>query len=281
MKRAASNLFILIVAIVGLAALGVRLEAAVKEKLTVHFIDVGQADSILIQTPSKQNILIDGGNDADGEVVIEYLRHHGVKSLNAVIATHPHEDHIGGLDKILYAVKTARVYMPDVPYTTKNFKDFLLAVKNTGAKAVKVKPGLTIDTPGVQCKFLAPAGTSYEDLNDWSAVLHLTYQAVSFLFMGDAEKVSENELLKAGTLPEATVLKVGHHGSASSTGTEFLKRVKPKYSVISVGRDNDYGHPSPVTLKSLQSIKAKIYRTDELGTVVAKSDGKTISFGGN
>lgn len=247
--------------------------------LKVHYIDVGQADSILIQLPDAKNILIDGGNNADGPAVIRYLKDQGVSRLDYVIATHPHEDHIGGLDAIIDAFDIGKVYAPRVIHTSQTYEDFLRAVQGKGLKITEAKAGVSLDTGSdASAVFVAPNGTDYEDLNNYSAVLKLNYKDTSFLFAGDAEAVSENEMLLAGYNLKADVLKVGHHGSDSSTTPEFLAAVSPKYAVISVGKDNDYGHPSPDVLTRLSAAGIEVFRTDEAGTVVTTSDGTKITF---
>ncbi|MEW8959126.1 MAG: ComEC/Rec2 family competence protein [Moorella sp. (in: firmicutes)] len=248
------------------------------KELKVHFIDVGQADSILIQTPAGKAILIDGGNNDDGIKVVNYIKSQGVKELAAVVATHPHEDHIGGLDSVIKEIPVAAVYMPNAVTTTRTFEDFINAVKASGATRIRARGGVKMDIPGLSVEFLAPNSNSYDELNNYSAVLKIAYGNTAFLFTGDAETVSEEEMLSAGYNLKADVLKVGHHGSASSTSAAFLKAVAPKYAVISVGKGNDYGHPDPRVLERLQRAGVKIYRTDEHGTVIIVSDGRNITI---
>ncbi|GAW92474.1 MBL fold metallo-hydrolase [Calderihabitans maritimus] len=247
--------------------------------LKVHFIDVGQADSILVQLPSGQNILIDGGNNDDGSLIVNYLKQEGVKRLDHVIGTHPHEDHIGGLDAAIRSFEVGKVYFPKVAHTTITFENLLLAIKDKDLKITPAKAGVKLDAgQGVEAVFVAPNSSSYDDLNNYSAVLKLTYGSTSFLFTGDAEAQSEGEMLRAGYNLRADVLKVGHHGSSSSTTPAFLKAVSPKYAVISVGRNNKYGHPHFETLAKLSEAGVQVFRTDLQGTIVATSDGKTVTF---
>ncbi|MHB8075343.1 MBL fold metallo-hydrolase [Desulfosporosinus fructosivorans] len=246
--------------------------------LQVHFLNVGQADSILVIVPNGQTILIDGGNGSDGSEVVNYLKSQGVKELTAIVATHPHEDHIGGLDTIIQSYPPKQVYMPNATSTTKTFEDFIKAVNASGAKKIRAKAGVKLDVSEISGLFLAPNSDQYEDLNNYSAVLKISFGKVSFMLTGDAEAVSEVEMLKNGQDLQATVLKVGHHGSSSSTTSAFLNAISPKYSVISVGLDNDYGHPTQVTLNRLTNAGVPVYRTDQDGTIVATSDGDTVKF---
>lgn len=253
------------------------------EQLEVHVIDVGQADAILIKTPDAGNVLIDGGTGATEEELIGYLQKQGVSRLDHVIATHPHEDHIGGLDAVITKFDVGTVYMPKVSHTTKAFENMLLAIQDKKIPVVEAKADVTLPLgSGTQAVFLAPCGSDYESLNDYSAVLKLVYGQTSFLFTGDAEKTSEEEMLahySAKTL-SSTVLKIGHHGSKTSTSEAFLKAVAPQWAAISVGKDNDYGLPSDQTLKLLKAQGIPYWRTDEVGSIVFYSDGKTVTQGG-
>lgn len=248
------------------------------QALQVHFIDVGQADSILVIGPNCQTILVDGGNRDDGAEVVSYLKSQGIKELSAIVATHPHEDHIGGLDTIIHSFPPKQVYMTNGTATTKTFEDFVTAVNASGAKKIRAKAGVKLDVPGISGLFLAPNSDQYDDLNNYSAVLKITSGKVSFLLTGDSEDVSEAEMLKNGQDLQATVLKIGHHGSASSTTSAFLKAVSPKYAVIPVGVDNDYGHPAQSTLNKLAEAGVQVYRLDQEGTVVATLQGDTVKL---
>lgn len=246
-------------------------------QLKVHFLDVGQADSIFVQMPNGQNMVIDAGNNDDGPAVVNYLKNAGVKKIDYLVGTHPHEDHIGGLDTVIRAFDIGQVLMPRVTTTTKTFEDVLKAVQAKGLKITPVKAGVEIvNADGLNVAVIAPHRASYENMNNYSAVLKITYGQVSFLLTGDAEEKSEGEMLAGSVVnPKADVLKVGHHGSRSSSTVPFLKAVNPKYAVICVGAGNDYGHPHPQTIQHLTGIET--YRTDLNGTIVFSTDGKGIT----
>lgn len=252
-------------------------ESKLDGKLKLFFLDVGQADSILIKTGSS-SMLIDAGNNPDGEDVVNYLKNEGIKKLDYVIGTHPHEDHIGGLDDVVNYFDVGKIYMPEAVSNTRTYADVITAVKNKGLKITRPVPGTNFKLGDAELTILAPNGKKYDDLNNYSIVVKMVFGKTSFLLTGDAQTESENEMLQKGYDLKADVLKLGHHGSHSSTGSEFLKAVSPEYAVISCGKDNDYGHPHKETMEKLEKANIKVYRTDESGTVICTTDGKSISF---
>lgn len=248
------------------------------DELVVSFIDVGQADCILIHTPGNQNILIDAGNREDFPVIRDYLNSHRVSRLDMVVATHPHEDHIGSMAQIIKNYDIGKVFMPKASANTRVFEGLLMAIKAKGLKINTAKAGFHMNlAPELFLDFLAPNNESYEDLNNYSVVIKLSYRKVSFLLTGDAERISEKEMVNRRYNLKATVLKVGHHGSNSSSSYDFLQKVAPDIAVISVGVHNDYHHPSLPTLKRLARLGAEIYRTDQNGTIQITTDGTRLS----
>ena len=251
-------------------------DATAGEKLTVHYIDVGQADSILLEC-AGQFMLIDGGNVADSSLVVSYLQKQGVKELELVVCTHAHEDHVGGLAGVLAVYPTAAVWAPTKTYDSKCFDDFVRYVNQQGLEIKIPNPGDNFDLAKSAVTVLGPV-TSYADPNNTSIVLSVQFGENRFLFTGDMERDAENDMLDTGAKVKADVLKVGHHGSETSTGYRFLYEVDPTYAVISVGEGNSYGHPHEEPMSRLQDADVTVYRTDEMGTVIAVSDGKNITF---
>lgn len=247
--------------------------------LSVHFIDVGQGDCSLIRCGGT-DILIDAGEREAGETVVQYLQQQGIRSLDYVIATHPHSDHIGGLPRVLQEIPAEHVLVSDIPEadlpTTASYERFLDAAEQASLTLETASPGDRYPLEqGAVLEILGPVGTDYDSLNNYSLVARLTYGETSFLFTGDMEEKAEKELLKAQVLSPVDVLKVGHHGSSTSTKKKFLEAVSPAMAVIECG-DNSYNHPNANTVKRLEGYTDRIYRTDLLGTIVMASDGRDI-----
>jgi competence protein ComEC len=242
----------------------------------VHYIDVGQGDAILIETENA-SMLIDAGENTKGTLVADYLKERNITELDYVIGTHPHSDHIGGLDTILKNFTTKKVILPQITHTTKTFEDVIDAIEANQLKITLAKVGETYRLGPAEFTIVAPNSSSYDDINNYSVGIKLTYGSTSFLFTGDAEKLSEDEMLKNGINLSSDVLKLAHHGSAYSSSDLFLDAVHPNYVIISAGQDNQYNHPHAETLQRMLDREIKVYRTDVQGTIVFSSDGKNIS----
>lgn len=250
------------------------------EELRVHYIDVGQGDSIFIELPNKENILIDGGTKSSGDLVLNYLKENKVSKIDYLVATHPHEDHIGGLIEVINNYPIGEIYMPDVTHTSKTFENLLIAINNKSYKINKAIAGnMVLDEKDLKLKILAPEKDySNNNLNNYSVVVKLNYKDNSFLFTGDTEKESESNMVSMDYDLKSDVLKAGHHGSNTSTTDSFLSKVNPKYVVICCGLNNIYGHPDSDIIKNLQARNIQIFRTDLDGSIIARSDGKNITF---
>lgn len=244
--------------------------------LTVHFIDVGQADCALLEC-GGQTMLIDGGNAEDSSLVVSYLKEKEISYLNYVVCTHAHEDHVGGLSGPLNTCTVGQVFAPVTEYSSKVFENFVKYTQAQGLEITVPEADDTFALGSAQVTVLGPR-KEYEETNDTSIVLRVDYGETSFLFTGDMETPAEDDLLAAGCDLDATVLKVGHHGSSTSSGYVFLREVMPEYAVISCGVDNSYGHPHDEVVSRLYDARVTVYRTDEQGTVVAFSDGKQVTF---
>lgn len=278
-KQKLENIIYSLIAIVGIIAVAYYMfknekEEKINPNLEVEFIDVGQAESIFIKQDGH-NILIDAGNNADGKLLVKYLKNKGIKKFDYVVGTHPHEDHIGGLDDIINEFEIEHILMPDVTSNTKTFEDVLNAIE---------KKNLEIEIPIIDETFTAGdlnfkviyTGTNEEDLNSDSIVLRMDYKNNSYLFTADLTGDIEKELLEKDI--DVNIYKVAHHGSTYSNTYEFLERVTPKYAIISCGKDNDYYYPHIKALNRIKKHTKEIYRTDQDGTIIVKDDGKNIEI---
>lgn len=253
-------------------------EEAARNPLRVHFIDVGQGDSALIQCPDGSTILIDGGPIACYPYLIAYLKKAGVERINLLIATHPDGDHIGGLVKVLKEFPVETVVDPGKAHTTVTYRRFLEAVRSSPKTVYKIgRAGDRFVFGAAEIRILNPGPSLPDDNNKASVVARLACRGISVLFTGDAEKGVEGEMLSRGGMGKITVLKVGHHGSHTASSARFLSSLSPRLAVISVGAGNSYGHPHPDTLKRLKDAGAEVLRTDEKGTIVLACDGKGIA----
>ncbi|SNS86022.1 Metal-dependent hydrolase, beta-lactamase superfamily II [Anaerovirgula multivorans] len=244
-------------------------------EMKVHFIDVGQGDATLVQTPNNKTILIDAGDREWGSKVADYIESQGINTIDVVIATHPHADHIGGMADVIDSLNVEQIYMPKVSHTSKTFEDLLVTIQKKGLKVKTAKAGVVFDIdPSIEVLMIAPNSGKYENFNDYSVVLKIVYGNSSFIITGDAEETSEKEMLSKGYDVKADVLRVSHHGSRSSTTQQFLNAVDPKYAIISVGAHNKYGHPHDEILARLSNAAIDIYRTDTQGLIVITTNGQ-------
>ena len=244
--------------------------------LKVHYLDVGQGDSIFIELPNNETMLIDAAESYQSENIINYLKNLNYQKIDYVIGTHPHTDHIGGLKDIINTFEIGKIYMPKVVSTTKTYESLLMTIKDKNLKINTAKAGTSIiDIDTLKINILAPNNSTYTELNNYSVVTKITYGTTKFLFMGDAEKLSENEIKEDVT---ADVIKIGHHGSNTSSIIDFIKKVNAKYGIISVGLNNKYNLPKEETITNWENSGTKIYLTSINGTITAISDGTNIKI---
>lgn len=241
--------------------------------LIIEYLDVGQGDSILITT-NNHNMLIDAGNNKDGKLLVNYFKEKNIKEFEYVIGTHPHEDHIGGMDNILKNFKVDKIYMPNV---TTNYKTYteIIDYLNKNNQEITIPYIGEIFYLGEAKIRVIYTGTDPDNINNDSIILKLTFGNYNFLFTGDTTKEIEDTLLNENI--ESDVIKIAHHGSPYSNSPAFLKKVNPKYAIISVG-DNDYNQPSDIVLNRLKLMNIETYRTDKQGTIVIQTNGEEIKI---
>lgn len=248
------------------------------DTLTVHFLDVGQGDCTLI-TCGDHAMLIDAGDNSKGTTVEQYIKKQNITRLDYVIGTHPDADHIGGLDVAIYKFDCGTIILPDFEKSTATYRDVIDTINNKGYKITRPVVGETYALGDAQFTIISPVSDDYGDnANNYSVGIRLTYGNTSFLFAGDAEEEAEEDMLESGEELSADVYKASHHGSKTSNTEEFLNAVNPEYAVISCGENNSYGHPHAQTLNTFRSMGIKVFRTDEQGAIIIKSDGKELTF---
>ena len=248
-------------------------------KLMISYMDVGQGDAAYIKV-NGNDILIDAGPRSNSKELLEHLKAKNIDDFELVIATHPHEDHIGGMVDVFKEYEVKAFYSPKITHTTKTYENLVKAVKDEGLKTKELKGGMVIDLgEGAKFEVFTPQKSEYEELNDYSPIMKLSFGDTSYLFTGDAEKLAEEEALaKHKTSLDSDVIKFGHHGSSSSSSNAFIEAVSPKYGIISCAKDNKYGHPHRETLDIIKKYNIKTFRTDTDGEIILTSDGKSINF---
>ncbi|MBR4693820.1 MAG: MBL fold metallo-hydrolase [Bacilli bacterium] len=252
-----------------------KVEQVSSPDLKIYFFDVGQAESILI-TNNGHNMIIDGGNNVDGSLLVKYLKEElKITKIDYIISTHPHEDHIGGLDNIIKNFEIANLYMPDLTTTTKSFEDVIKAAEKKSLEVTIPENDETFTMEDLKFKVIY-TGTNEEDLNASSIILRMDYKDTSYLFTADTTYDTEQLILDKDI--DVDVLKVAHHGSKHASSLNFLKKATPKYAIISCGKDNDYGYPHESAMNRLKQFTDKIYVTKDLGTIILTSDGTNIEI---
>lgn len=255
-----------------------NIELVGEERIQIHFFDVGQADSILLISDNK-TMLIDAGTNDAGETVVKNIKNLGIEKIDYLVGTHPHEDHIGGLDDVIENFEIGTIYMPKIQTNTKTFEDVLEAVSDKGLKISAPQVGDKFEVGNIECEIMCSdveLAREEDNLNLSSIVIRAVFEYQSYLFMGDSE--TENEVSR--TWPQTNVLKVGHHGSSTSSSQKFLNQVLPQIAIIQVGEDNSYGHPHKEVLDRLNKLGTLIYKTDENKNILIESDGvnNKVSF---
>lgn len=280
-KIISSIIGIIVVLLAGYFGIDLTQESKVPKnsQLMISYMDVGQGDAAYIKV-NGNDILIDAGPRSNSKELLEQLKAKNIDDFELVIATHPHEDHIGGIVDVFKEYEVKAFYSPKITHTTKTYENLVKAVKDEGLKTKELKSGMAIDLgEGAKFEVFTPQKSEYEELNDYSPIMKLSFGDTSYLFTGDAEKLAEEEALaKYKTSLDSDVIKFGHHGSSSSSSNAFIEAVSPKYGIISCAKDNKYGHPHRETLDIIKKYNIKTFRTDTDGEIILTSDGKSITF---
>jgi beta-lactamase superfamily II metal-dependent hydrolase len=258
-----------------------NIEKDVLNKTELHFLDVGQGDSTLVILPNGETMLIDAGKSNYGDNVVNYIKNKNISKIDHLVMTHPDADHIGGMSKVIDNFDIGKIYMTDSISTTRTFEDLLLNIDSKDLNITILKANDIIsEFDDFKAILLSPV-KKYDDNNEMSLVIQITYGNNTFLLMGDAGIKAENDILNSNSNIKADLIKIGHHGSSSSSGAIFIEKVSPQFAIISCGKDNQYGHPTSKTIETLNQNKVKIYRTDNLGDIIAISDGNVINIDNN
>ena len=266
----------------GLVVSNMFISNANTQQLEVHHINVGQGESIYIELPDGSDVLIDAGKSNYGSTVVNYLKEQEKNiDIEYLIATHPDADHIGGMSEVFKQLNVKNfIYPTDAPHDTKTWQNVLSLADAEGCNIKDSTPGTTFNIGGATMKFIQPS-VDYRDNNDDSVVTYLEYKDVNFMFTGDIEAEAEKDMVAQNLVIDVDFMSVPHHGSKGSSTEAFLAKAKPEYAIVSVGADNSYGHPSADALNRYNAIGSKVYRTDQLGDIVIKTDGKTATINGN
>lgn len=251
-----------------------------KNKMIVHYIDVGQGDCILVQVNNK-NLLIDSGPTSNRVNLLDYLEKLNIKKFDYIIATHPHEDHIGNMDTLIRRYKIGSFYAPKVIHSSTTFENMIAALIDKNLKINILKKGSTGIELGENTSisvFSPEENINSDNLNDYSPIIKISFSNTSFLFTGDAEVSTETTIISENNNLKSNIIKIGHHGSSTSTSPDFLNSVDPSVAIISVGKNNTYGHPDSDTLSLLNSMNIKTIRTDINGSIIVVSDGNSIQI---
>ena len=277
MKHLLALLSVVLLAVVGACQTQEPAPTQVPGQLEVHFVDVGQGDGIFIRSPEGLAMVIDGGPRNSG--FADYLANHRVKEIAVLVRTHPEADHIGGLIEVLRRFKVKSVWLDGQLHTTRTYDDFLSAIERSGAAVQEARRGQVITLGELRFQVLHPSEPFLSgDLDENSVILRLVFGGVSFLFTGDAGRPAEESMLATGLDLQADILKVGHHGSSTSTSPLFMQAVSPEVAIYQAGRDNPYGHPHAEVVTTISLAGVKLYGTNVDGTLVVRSDGRTYTI---